>query len=526
MTENTTPRRPPSVHRWLLVLALVLVIAAGYALLRPQRVQAPTAGATATAPLPVLATSVPATAEPSPTPATASPLVAQRDWPGLARTFDAQAAMADIEQLCSPELAGREAGSPAGRQAAEYIAGRFAALGLEPAGEGGTYFQAFTVPLITMTAVPSLTLTSADGKAFHARFVDDFMPVNSGYFGAGLAEGPLVWAGRGAPDDLEGADIAGSVAVLVFPPDGTAYARLIQGGVAGLLIVREDEGATRMGRVASQASAATTIPVAYVGPDVVSAMLAGSGHTLSQLKGQGGAVPLGGRARLEVATREEPEAPAQNVLAVLPGRSDRVVVLGAHYDHLGLLPDGTLYPGANDNASGVAALLEIARSWQAAGFVPERTVLFAAWDAEEKGLVGSTYFVRHPVYPLDRIEAMLQLDMVGSSPRPDLLIDGDGLVADHTLAAAAELGVHVELQEVGRSDHAPFRDAGVPATLYIWPAFDIEPYHRPGDTPDTISPDLLRQAGSLAELVMLRLTMAEPVPAGVPAGEAVATAEP
>ncbi len=522
MIENTPPRRPSPARWWLLALALVLVIGAGYMLLRPPPTPEPPR-TTATAPLPVLATSAPATRAPSATASAASPLVGQRDWIGLARTFDPQAAMAEIERLCARELAGREAGTPAGRQAAEYIAGRFEALGLEPAGDGGTYFQAFTVPLIEMTETPSLTVTGAGGKTFQARLVEDFMPVNSGYFGAGLAEGPLVWVGRGGGDGLQGASVSGAVAVLDFPPDGTAYARLIQGGAAGLLIAREDSGATRMGRVAREASQGRTIPVAYVGPDVVSAMLAGSGHTLSGLRAESGAVLLGSRARLEVVTRVEPEAPAQNVLAALPGRGDGVVVVGGHYDHLGLLPDGTFYPGANDNASGVAALLEIARSWQAAGFVPERTVLFAAWDAEEKGLLGSTYFVRHPTVPLASIEAMLQLDMVGWSPTPNLLIDGDGLVADHTLAAAAELGVQVELQEVGRSDHAPFRDAGEPATLYIWPAFDIEPYHRPGDTPATISPELLRQAGSLGELVALRLSMGEPVPAAVPAGEAVAT---
>ena len=104
---------------------------------------------------------------------------------------------------------------------------------------------------------------------------------------------------------------------------------------------------------------------------------------------------------------------ARNVLGVLPGRdpefADEVVVISAHYDHLGQSPDGTVWDGANDDASGVAAMLEIARNWQEQGYVPRRTVLFAAWDAEEIGLLGASHFVQRPQYPLENIVGVIQI---------------------------------------------------------------------------------------------------------------------
>jgi len=369
--------------------------------------------------------------------------------------------------------------------------------------------------------VPRLTLTNGDGRAFEGRFPEDVSPIINGAAGPGAAEGPLVWAGHGAAADLVGVDLAGAMIVCRLPVDPSIYHLARDRGAAGLLIVCEDAAPMLMGRVARETTAAPrAYPAAYVGPDATAFILAGSGHTLSELERREGAVPLAGRGRLEVAARQAAQAGAQNVLGVLLGgdaaHRSEVIVLGAHYDHLGRWPDGTFFAGANDNASGVAALLEIARTWQAASYIPARTVLFAAWDGEEQGMLGSQYYVRHATLPLNRVEAMLQLDMVGVSPRPVLYIDGDGLVADHALAAAAELGVAAEPSDIGRSDHASFRHAGIPATMFISAAVDTGDYHRASDTPETIDLEYLGQSGVLAELVALRLSMAEPVPVWQP----------
>jgi len=176
---------------------------------------------------------------------------------------------------------------------------------------------------------------------------------------------------------------------------------------------------------------------------------------------------------------------------VLPGRdpaaANEVVILGAHYDHLGQGPDGTIWPGANDNASGVAVLLEIARTWQAQGYVPRRTVVFAAWDAEEQGLLGSIHYAAHPRYPLEDTVAMLQLDMVGAGAGA-LALDGEPGLLEHLLSVAEALAIPTAEYPLGRSDHVPFLEAGVPAGLLIWwdPDQAIPHYHRPGDTDEQI----------------------------------------
>ncbi len=136
------------------------------------------------------------------------------------------------------------------------------------------------------------------------------------------------------------------------------------------------------------------------------------------------------------------------MLGVLPGRdpahAGEIVILGGHYDHMGQDPDGTAWVGANDNASGIATMLEIARIWQEEGYVPRRTVLFAAWDAEEQGLLGSVHYAYNPIYPHEDAVAMLQLDMVGAGD-DTLFVDGPGPVADQIIAVAADWTSQTEL---------------------------------------------------------------------------------
>jgi Zn-dependent M28 family amino/carboxypeptidase len=186
---------------------------------------------------------------------------------------------------------------------------------------------------------------------------------------------------------------------------------------------------------------------------------------------------------------------------MLPGSDlehrDEIVVIGAHYDHLGRDPDGAVYHGANDNASGVATMLEIARLWQAQGFRPARSVLFAAWDDEEMGLKGSAYYVRNPVHPLTGTVAALILDMTGLGDK--LYINGDGAVATQFQASAKVYSVTVTLdsQQVGGSDHASFYQVGIPAAIAS-PYTDTDvTFHTTGDTVETLQPGAIRLAGVL-----------------------------
>jgi hypothetical protein len=243
-----------------------------------------------------------------------------------------------------------------------------------------------------------------------------------------------------------------------------------------------------------------TIPAYYITDAVAQDLLVGSGYTLDELSQRSTATPLSTTVHMAVTIQEQ-VVEAYNVLGILPGSDpqhrDEVVIVGAHLDHLGRDPDGGVYHGANDNASGVAAMLEIARLWQSQGFRPARSVLFAAWDGEEYGLRGSSYYVHNPVYPLTGTVAVFSLDMAGVGDK--LYINGEGATAAQFQASAKVYSVTVTLDSlVGGSDHAPFYEVGIPASIASPYADSDLTYHTTDDTIQTIQPGALRMAGVLA----------------------------
>jgi Zn-dependent M28 family amino/carboxypeptidase len=262
------------------------------------------------------------------------------------------------------------------------------------------------------------------------------------------------------------------------------------------------------------------LPTLRVSGSAAAALLEGSGWTLNDLSLAYSSTLLATEVRMEVpvAGREACSIEGcigRNVLGVLPCRdpeyADEIVVLGAHYDHMGETPGGAVWAGANDNASGVAVLLEIARMWHENGYAPRRTVLFAAWDAEELGLIGSRHYVEQPIFPLDSTVAMLQLDMVGAGTA-QLYIDGGGALEPMLLSLADQLGLETSTTNHGRSDHGPFLRAGVPANLLIWFGGDdsVLTYHRPVDVAGNIETPKLDAAGKLTHLALLSLAEVEP----------------
>lgn len=443
-----------------------------------------------------------------------SPLVRQEDWLALAQAFRVERALADIAELISPRYAGRAVGSPGGKLASEWIAARFAEYGLQPAGDNGTYFQEFPVPYAELTAMPAFEIVDEDGQTIAKyRLREDYTIWLGGYADGGQAKGPVLWLSDGKHEDYNGLNAEGAIVLCRYRyPLDDVLRQALEHGAKAVLLARPDSASFPMRRQAHQGPLLPQgIPTLLVGQKVLQGLLANSGLTLEDLTIQYQPRPLSTHVRLDVPLRYDQAATGRNVLGVLPGSDpddmEQVFIIGAHYDHLGADPDGTVWGGANDNASGVAVLLEIARLWQEQGYVPKRTVLFAAWDGEEIGLYGSEYYVKHPRYPLPNTVGMLQLDMVGAGTSK-LLINASGIVADQSLASAAQLGIEVETQSMGRSDHAPFVAAGVPATLYIW--WDgVTPgviYHVPEDNLDNIEPAKLQAAGQLAHHVLLHFS--------------------
>jgi len=335
-----------------------------------------------------------------------------------------------IRFLSDDALEGRGTGTRGGRVAAEFIAAQFRRMGLEPAGDSGTYFQA--VELLGRTPSPIVT---ADGTAL--RYPEDYVVAPVADDTLVRVTGELVFAGYGivSParewDDYKGADVRGKV-VVVLPgdPDSTLFDRftgrpwiavrekadVAAGRGASALLVVQSEGRGGVPWRVVQAFTRERISLAappravafwgWLSDSVAAALLARGGQDLEQLRESAARqdfqpTPLGLRLEAEIRTAVR-RIPTANVVARLPGRgphAGEAIVAGAHYDHLGIgepVNGDSIYNGAEDNASGVAAVLSAGEAIAGYGARPARAIVFTAFAAEELGLQGSEWLVRHP----------------------------------------------------------------------------------------------------------------------------------
>ncbi len=447
---------------------------------------------------------------------------------------------ADVAWLADPERTGRGVGTPGNQAAERWLADRMQAVGLRPAGAEG-FRQPFEAPVeAVLRGENALSLggTAAEpGK--------DWQPFT--FSSSGTAQGGLVWAGYGitAPergwDDYAGLDVKGKVVLVAahFPReddpaspfrDPRAYAHgewrtkavnARDHGAAALLGVRDDwhhPGADDLppwkGAVASPAG----IPLARI----TLAALARAGVEVPALAGEVAAAGAPRSRPLPVAVRltvgiEQRRAGTANVLGLLPGSdpglAGECVVVGAHYDHLGYGGEGAMnpedvgkvHPGADDNASGTAALLSLARAFAAAG-PPRRTVLFAAFSGEELGVLGSSWLVQSPpaACPVERMQLMVNLDMVGRPREGKVFVEGAGsarglrqeVEALPARPPALPLRIAFAGDGYGPSDQTPFLAKGVPV-LFLHTGAHSD-YHRVTDTADKIDAPGLAAVARLA----------------------------
>lgn len=452
---------------------------------------------------------------------------------------------AHIAFLASPRLEGRGLHSRGLGLAAEYIAARLAECRLRPGGDGpgpASWFQA--VPFRRI-ADPSATLTIRPGGAVRE------MVLNAGADGLfpKLAPGtitlPLVFAGFGIQekglghDDFQNLEVKGKAVLFRDglpageawrkPPFMSRYAAadpedrydaridlLRRLGAAAAIAIESDFPAPA--RAAKLAAEPAFIGPAEAPPADLPLLL-----RIPAAKGQELLDTLGPDATATLISRGTPQPVAcRNVLAVLPGSDPKLkgeaVVLGAHYDHLGRL-DGVIHPGADDNASGVAALLEIARTFAASKPGPKRTIVFAFWTGEEEAKFGSSHYVRHPAWPLARTVAYLNLDMIGHPwtreeivklaeesrlERADAFLaqvrtedfiepgvaSGAPWLGPLLAQAGSGLGFPLHLDWTdglhGGSDYKPFARAGVPFVRFFGNYFPD--YHKAGDTAESLDP--------------------------------------
>ena len=456
--------------------------------------------------------------------------------PGCATGLE-QRFQSHINYLASDDLEGRGVGSRGIELAANYIAAQFAEAGVSPAGENGTYFQTFEMALQrTLTDETRLAFT---GDTTARQMGRDYSPFN---FSSGEAfDADVVFCGYGidAPDrqhnDFIHADIDGKVALIMRnePPswadengDATQHATIRNKvynakdrGAAAVLIANaapaegeEDELIEFVG----EGGDAYGIPAFHITRATADTLMATAGlETLTAIQERmdsGSYVSArmpGVRATGQAAFKTN-KAPTRNVLGVVRGEgpmADEYVIIGAHYDHLGIrkpmmrkfkagkLVEGTNEPqihnGADDNASGTSGLIEIARLF-AQGPRPARSILFIAFTAEETGLHGSKKFVEAPTVPLEGAVAMLNMDMIGRMPADQTRVQIFGEdcgtefkeIVDRR-AGALGLAVAPSPDSGGRSDHAPFIRKEIPAMHFF--SGHHGDYHKPSDDSNKIN---------------------------------------
>jgi len=442
-----------------------------------------------------------------------------------------------IDYLADDRLEGRSVGSKGIELAAEYIAKQFADAGLQPAGDRGTYFQSFPMTLHrTLTDAGRLGF-GGDGTKLNQH--GDFVPLS--FSSEDAFSGEVVFCGYGIVaaeknhDDFVHQDLKGKTVLILSgePPSwadsngsATRHAMLRNKiynvkdrGAAAVLLVNpappegqrdelpefDAENPDEFGIPAfhlTRAAADEQLKRAGVEPlATLQARLDGAGFASASLRG----VQAGGQAGF----RKE-SAPARNVLGMLRGKgaaADEVIIIGAHYDHLGIrkpmgrkFKDGKLvqekvqpqiHNGADDNASGVSGLIEIARMFSAEP-PPARSVLFVAFSAEETGLHGSKHYTAHPAVALDRTVAMLNMDMIGRLPPGSDRIQVFGIECGKEFSSILEpaasevnLSIAAGVDEGGRSDHAPFVRSGIPS-MHFFTGHHSD-YHQPGDDSDKIN---------------------------------------
>jgi len=361
----------------------------------------------------------------------------------------------------------------------------------------------------------------------------DFVPFS--FSSSGSAHGPLVFAGYGATadefqyDDYAGIDVKDKIVILLrYEPPSFAVKAGNQGmtrhsqlvtkainarnhGAKALVLVNgklgdgEEDLLTRFGSVSGPEDIG--IIFAQVKNAVAEEWLKAAGKSITDLQEQINAsskpasFELGGKqtASLTVSIKTT-RATVNNVLAYLPGKTDEYVIIGAHYDHLGrgnfdsLAPSqiGQLHPGADDNASGTAGVLELARLFAPQKGQLQRGILFASFAGEELGLLGSAAWVRNPTRPLDKAVAMLNMDMIGRIKDQKVYIGGVG--TGSTLKASVEQaqassGFKIEYSQGGysSSDHTSFVAKKIPV-LFFFSGLHSD-YHKPSDTWEKINPE-------------------------------------
>ncbi len=442
-----------------------------------------------------------------------------------------------VSYFASPELEGRLAGSPGYYKAAEYSASVFNKIGLQKPTD--SYFQYFEVEYNEIKE-PILFELIDKNRQIEYKLGKDF--VFRGFTGSGDIKADVVFCGYGLSDSFSGyddykdIDVNGKI-VMVFkynprwrigekpfangnPREKSAIAA--QHGAIGILFVslpndvnpQKTIGST----IAGNGEQDLDFPQLHVDLPAANDFFANSNTSLNELQTKidktmkPASLELNCSAKILVDAKYDKYRKTMNIIGVIPGTDEKLkdeyVILGAHLDHVGKQGDTLYFPGANDNASGAAALIEIASAFKNANIQPKRSIVFILFSSEEAGLLGAEFYTKNPIFPLDKTVAMLNMDCIGYG---DSIQIGNGKSSPILWKMAKKIDDEYFDMSVdntwsgGGADAAPFHNNGIPA-LYFVTTNSYEHLHYMTDKPETLNKILYEKITKLAYLTLYEIS--------------------
>jgi len=442
----------------------------------------------------------------------------------------------NVRILTSPDFDGRLPGSEGYNKAAQFAADKLYELGLKFAGDD-LYFQYLNVEYNKIES-PAVFKSIVDGDTVNGEIGKDF--VLRGFTGSNSFTLPVVFCGYGISrpdlhyDDYEGINVKNKI-VIVFKQNpkwknddkdwGTNYPReksLVakKHGAKGILFISLPNDAKPQPLIGSvmhgEGEQPIDFPQLHISLDAANTLLSKTGFSISDCqtkideKKKPLSMNLTTKAQIEVSAIYEQNARTMNVIAMIEGSDlklkDEYVIVGAHLDHVGSQAD-LLFPGANDNASGSAAVLEIAKAFTNGGLQPKRSIVFVLFASEEQGLNGAKHFVESWKKGYDKVAAMINMDCIGYG---DSIQVGNGLSAPNLWEVANQIdetsfnSMVERTWKGGGADATPFHEKGVPC-LYFVTTNSYDHLHLPSDKVETLNPVLYEKAVKLAHLTVMEI---------------------
>ncbi len=436
--------------------------------------------------------------------------------------FDGHNALSYVEELCRPEYAGRKTGLPGARQAALWIGERFKSWGLEPGGDKQSFIQEFPMLVTDQKKRAQLKLLDgAFGSVNYQEGVDFVVYFNSGsgnissqviFVGYGISEPEKGW------DDYAGLDVTGKIVLLYrgTPQDGGDWSfanerfykvrTAAQKGAAALLILERGDWPVR-GVTVNGEGYQPTMPLISISKKAARDLFIGTHKhidlVIRDLEKKPQSFAMSKKVSLSVDMRPHASQSGENVVGIWRGSDpllqNEYIVLGGHMDHNGISPDGHLYAGADDNASGTAVVMELARVF-AGRPRPKRSLVFIGFGGEEQGLLGSWYYAHHPTVPAENMVAMFNFDMEGAgtggasvSGRNYFMNPVDAVYGAYPDSILQKFSMRRGSGMAG-SDHSFFVQQGIPA-YYFFSTGDHPFYHQFEDEPSTLNVASLQFVG-------------------------------